>query len=482
MLVKFLVDRLGAKPLFLVCLVLGLITLIPIVFFPLSAVENVTASILFMFFLFFMLNFGYLGSEGIAQTYFLGLVPAEKMLDMGILYFFILGIAGASGTFLAGLLIDLFRFIGFSPFVSYKILFIIMMGLTILALTRQGKMKPLGSLPLSNALEVIFSFRDLRAISLLEKLNKAKDADEEKVLIGALHDTPSHLAIDGLLERARSPGLATRTDSIRALEQLDKLGKNAENALIEDIINNPYTTAYISARTLGKHHCTAAIPRLRKLAHSGDYMLAGESIIALAKMNDEAFRPEIEKIIINTQNPRLRIMGSEALGIYHNADSIPVLLDILRGNDKMPYLRDEIILAVAAITDTQKKFYKILTRYLSNNSLASALAFDEIEVTHEFVKTTLNKKTISKDNVAKIIECSGNFQNAVSAYAKDKNGEELSLWITALPSEYSRSTAAIRSIFSQTVLDDELNSYDCLRLLIIHWAAQELKIFAAMAK
>ena len=482
MLVKFLVDRLGAKPLFLVCLVLGLITLIPIVFFPLSAVENVTASILFMFFLFFMLNFGYLGSEGIAQTYFLGLVPAEKMLDMGILYFFILGIAGASGTFLAGLLIDLFRLIGFSPFVSYKILFIIMMGLTILALTRQGKMKPLGSLPLSNALEVIFSFRDLRAISLLEKLNKAKDADEEKVLIGALHDTPSHLAIDGLLERARSPGLATRTDSIRALEQLDKLGKNAENALIEDIINNPYTTAYISARTLGKHHCTAAIPRLRKLAHSGDYMLAGESIIALAKMNDEAFRPEIEKIIINTQNPRLRIMGSEALGIYHNADSIPVLLDILRGNDKMPYLRDEIILAVAAITDTQKKFYKILTRYLSNNSLASALAFDEIEVTHEFVKTTLNKKTISKDNVAKIIECSGNFQNAVSAYAKDKNGEELSLWITALPAEYSRSTAAIRSIFSQTVLDDELNSYDCLRLLIIHWAAQELKIFAAMAK
>jgi len=482
MLVKFLVDRLGAKPLFLVCLTLGLVTLIPIVFFPLSAVENVTGAILFMFFLFFMLNFGYLGSEGIAQTYFLGLVPPEKMLDMGILYFFILGIAGASGTFLSGLLIDLLLFIGLTPFVSFKILYIIMIGLTILALTKQGKMKSLGSLPLSNALEVIFSFRDLRAISLLDRLNKAKDSDEEKILIGALHDTPSRLAIDGLLERARSPSLATRIDSIRALEQLNELDKNAEKALIEDITNNPYTTAYISARTLGKHRCAAAVPKLRELAYSGDYMLAGESIIALAKMKDEAFRPEIEKIIHDTKNPRLSIMGSEALGLYHNAESIPVLLDILRGGDERPYLRDEVILAIAAIIDTQKTFYKIFIRYSSNNSLASALAFDEIEAAHEYVKTILNKKKISKDNVTKIIECAENFQSAVSGYVKDKNGEELSLWIIALAEEPSRNTAAVRAVFSQTVLDEEMNEYDCLRLLIVHWAAYELRILAAMIK
>jgi len=482
MLVKFLVDRTGAKPLFLVCLVLGLVALIPAVFFPQSAVGNVTSTILFMFFLFFMLNFGYLGSEGIAQTYFLGLVPSEKMLDMGILYFFILGIAGASGTFLAGLLIDLLFFIGLSPFVSYKILFIIMICLTILALTRHGKMKSLGSLSLSNALEVIFSFRDLRAISLLEKLNKAKDSHEEKILIGALHDTPSHLAIDGLLERARSPSLATRIDSIRALEQMNKLGKNAENALIEDITNNPYTTAYISARTLGKHHCTAAIPKLRELAYSGDYMLAGESIIALAKMKDEAFRPEIEKIILDTENPRLRIMGSEALGLYHNANSIPVLLNILRRKDQMQYLRDEVILAIAAIMDTQKKFYKILVRYSLNNSPAATLAFDEMEAALEFVKTALNKKKLSKDNVMQIIDCAENYQSAVNDYINEKNGEGLSRWILELPNEYSRDTGEIKSVISKTVLDEELNAIDCLRLLIVHWAAQDLKIWAAMIK
>ena len=480
-IVKFLVDRLGAKPLFLVCVILGIASLVPVILFPQSALNNVTGSILFMVFLFFMLNFGFLGSEGIAQTYFLGLIPAEKMLDMGILYFFILGAAGAVGTFLGGLLIDFLLLIGLSPFISFKILYLIMFALAILALATHKRMKPLGSLPLSDALEVIFSFRDLRAISLLDKLNKAQDSHEEGLLLEALQDTPSHLATDGLLERARSPKLATRQEAVRALEKLNKLNKNAEKALLDDIANNPFTTAYISERILGNKNCTDAVPKLRELSRSEDYMLAGESVIALAKMKDEEFRPEIEKLVFESQNPRLKIMGAEALGFYHNSESIPVLLDVLRAKDQPPYLRDEVILAIAAIVDTQKKFYNILARYSADNALAATLAADEAEATIEFVNKALDRKK-SKNCVLTISSFAGNFQNAVDNYFKSGSGEELSRWITELPDEYSRTTSAVRAVFSQAVIDNDLSGHDCLRLLIVHWAAQELRIWAATLK
>jgi len=433
-----------------------------------------------------MLNFGFLGSEGIAQTYFLGLIPQDKMLDMGILYFFTLGIAGATGTFLAGLLVDFLLLIGISPFITFKILFLIMIAMIIIALTKQGKMKSLGSLPFTNALEVIFSFRDLRAISLLDKLNKAQDSQEESQVLGELHDTPSHLAIDGLLERARSPKLATRTEAIRALEKLHRLSCNAEKALIHDIENNPFTTAYISARILGKHNCKDAIPILRELSASDDYMLAGEAVIALAKMKDAEFRPEIEKIILSEQNPRLRIMGAEALGMYRNSESIHVLLDMLRGSNLPQYLRDEVILAIAAIIDTQKKFYKILARYsaaelVTQNTLAATLAIDETEAAFEFVTKAISKKK-AKFTASFIASYAEKFQNAVDEFIKKNDGAKFSRWILEFPNENARVGEIVKSVFSEAVIDNELCAYDCLRLLIVHWASHELRIWAVTVK
>jgi len=481
--VKFLVDRIGAKPLFLVCVIIGLVSIIPVIFFPSAAVANMTGAILFLVFLFFMLNFGFLGSEGIAQTYFLALIPPDKILNLGILYFFIFGIAGAAGSFLAGLLVDFLLFVGVTPFAAFKVLYLIMGVLAVAALAMQKKMKPLGSLPLRGALEVIFSFRDLRAISLLDKLNKAQDSREEELLLGALHDTPSSLAVGGLLETARSPRLATRLESIRALEKMQVLSTEAEKALIDDIVNNPFTTAYISARILGNNGSTAAIPLLRELAVSDDYMLAGEAIIALAKMKDETFRPQIEQIILDTKNLRLRIMGSQALGMYHNPASISVLLEILRTADLPPYLRDEVVLSIAAIIDTQQKFYRILVRYKSDNSLSGALAMDEVEASNEYVNSILSaKKKVSKDTVFAITSHAGNFQNAVSRYVKDSAGDDLSRWILELPDEYCKNGNVVKPVFSGAVLDGGLSVHNCLRLLIVHWAAQELRIWAAKVK
>ncbi|MDR0376623.1 MAG: MFS transporter [Spirochaetaceae bacterium] len=482
LLIKFLVDRIGVKPIYIVCTIVGLVGMIPIVFFPPSALDNTPSVILYLTFIFLIINFGFLGAEGIAQTYFLALIPAEFMMDMGILYFFMFGVSGAAGSFLAGIVLDALTGVGVSHFISYKILYggLIVMTVGILALQR--KLAPLGSLPFRGALEVMFSPRDLKAITLLEKLNKSQDTTEEEALLDALHDTPSHLSLKGLLRRARSPRLTVRQESIRALGALQTLNEDAETALMADLINNPYTTAYYSARILGTHGCIAAIPLLRELVLSEDYMLAGEAMIALARLKDEAFRPQIEELIATTHNPRLKIMGVEAFGIYGSPNSLSALLDVLRGANPPPYLRDQVVLSMASILNTQNQFYHLLVRFLEDTSLAATLAMDEAEAAVEVYHSALGgRKTGEKkrrleaiDKQAKIL------QPAVSAYVREQKGALLSRWILELPEEIAGTQVAV--ILSEAVLDGELLSHRRLQLLIAHWSAQELRAWTRRMK
>jgi hypothetical protein len=475
MAIKFLVDRIGVKPIYLVCTIIGLAGMFPIVFFPQGAVENLSTVFLFLSFLHFIVNFGFLGAEGIAQTYFLALVPAKHMLDMGIVYFFVFGIAGAGGSFLAGLFLDTCSFLGISVFFSFKILYILLIGITVLILFMQKSLVALGSLPFRGAMEVMFSFRDLRAITLLDKLNKTNDEGEEEALLEALHDTPSQLSIKGLLDRAKSPRLSTRIESLRALETLATLNEDAEKALVNDTINNPYTTAYISARILGNHRVYSAIPILRELAVSHDYMLAGEAIIALAKLKDEVFRPEIERIILQTPNPRLKIMGVEAFGIYGSPNSLSILLDILKEANPPPYLRDEVILAMASILKVQNQFYPLLLRFLEDESQISTLCIDEAESAFEFYASIHgNKLRLRKKSEKALLHKQGRaLVPAISAYVGELNGALLSRWIMDIPDGLCESVSQL--VMSEAVLDDELNTCGRLRLLASLWTAQKLR-------
>jgi predicted MFS family arabinose efflux permease len=487
MLIKFLVDKVGAKPILVICMTISLVTMLPIVFFPSAVIGYLTMGILFLFFLFFMLNFGFLGSEGIAQTYFLALVPPEKTLNMGILYFLVFGVAGASGSFLAGLLLDTLAGFGYSPTASFKALYAVIITLTAIAILMQRKLVSLGALPLADAVKILFSYRELQAISLLDRLNKVQDFHQETLLLGALHHTPSQLATKGLLARAQSPRLTTRQEAIRALECMEALSEDAEMALINDIATNPFTTAYISARILGNHACFSTIPLLRELAYSQDYMLAGESMIALAKLRDNAFRPQIEQIILDTGNPRLKIMGAEALGIYGLPHSLYTLLEMLRGADPPRYLRDEVVLAMAAILDTQNQFYRILVRFLAEPSLAPALAMDEAEAAYEFFNDNLSgwKNARKKNELPLLTQQANSIQAAVSAMVHDKDPSPLSQWIMGIPMESFANDPAFavaQAIFPEILLDSEMAPHERLHLLIIHWASYQIRVWTKRLK
>jgi hypothetical protein len=425
--------------------------------------------------------FGWLGAEGIMGTYFMGLIPAEQVMDMGILYFLGFGIAGAGGSLLSGMFLDAVTAISGSAILSYRILYIILILLTVVILFLMRKLVPLGALPFKGALEVMFSYRDLKAISLLDKLNKTSDFSEESAILESLQNAPSKIAIKGLLARAKSPRFTVRMESIRAIDALPSLDEETERALMDDIIYNPYTTAYISARTLGNHGVFHANALFRELAVSSDYMLAGEALIALAKLGDNAFRPQIEEIITATKNPRLKIMGVESLGIYGSPDSLSVLLDILRRENPPPYLRDAVVLAMASILDIQNKFYPLLIKFLANESLAPTLALDEAESAYEYFISVHGRKLGKKNlRIASLNRHAEGFKTAASEFIKNSSGGLFSRWILELPDEVIHSI--VQTVLSETVLDDELISHRRLKLLLVHWASHELRLWTNRLK
>jgi len=481
LLIKFLVDRTGAKPLFSVCVILGLISMIPVLVFPASIGDNFTSVTLYLTFLFFIVNFGWLGTEGIMQTYFMGLIPTDQMMDMGIVYFLGFGIAGAGGSLLSGLFLDAVTALSGSPLLSFKILYAILIVIAAAALFLMKKLVALGALPFKGALEVMFSYRDLKAISLLDKLNKTSNFGEEETILEALQEVPSNLSTKGLLVRARSPRLSVRMESIQAIDALPALSEDAEKALIDDIIHNPYTTAYRSARTLGNHGVFSAIPLLRELAVSNDYMLAGEALIALAKLADNAFRPEIEKIVLETKNPRLKNAGIEAIGIFRFPASLPLLLDILRGDNPPPYLRDEVALSMANILGIQNKFYPLLVRFLTDESQVSTLAMDEVESAFEYYMSVHGRKRSRKNSeLAALDQQAKVFQGAASNYIQNNNGAELGRWVLLLPEDLLDTV--VQNVLPEIILNDELVSYPRLRLLVVQWAAHELRLWTNKLK
>jgi HEAT repeat protein len=476
LITKFLVDRIGAKPLYVGCTIIGLLSLTPVIFLFPSAIESPATTMLFLTSVHFLISFAFVGAEGLAQTYFFALIPARQMLNMGILYYFVFGFSGGAGSFLGGLMLDTLSRLGFTVFVSFKMLFGLLVVLLAWALYIQRRMIPLGALPFRGALEVMFSFRDIRAITLLDKLEKTHDAEEEEELLEALHGTPSMLAAKGLLNRTKSPRLAVRTESLRALGSLETLSEKEAKVLQADVENNPYTTAYISARVLGSHGFFSAIPLLREKLKSDDYMLAGECMIALAKLGDEASIPVIEKLVQITKNPRLKIMGVMALGIFALPGSLSALLELLRSDDPPPYLRDEVVLALASILDIQKQFYPLLVKYVENPDMAPALVRDEAEAACEIYtasqKQAGRQKGVSAAAAKKLPE-------AIVSFMKDGKGAALSRWILLLPLD--REHALFQTVLSEAALDNELLPHGRLRLLISQWAAYQLRILAKKA-
>jgi MFS family permease len=172
---------------------------------------------LFLSALFFLFNFGTLGQENASQTYFFGAVRPQDQMNLGILYYLIFGIGGTIGSTVGGVLLDWIQAWGYGGVTSYRIFFSVIVVLALLSLLGTLRLSPIGSVGIRNALTVIFSARDLRAILLLNKLDRTTSIEGERRVIQEMSETPSFLSVEGLLQRLKSPSFLVRREALLAL-------------------------------------------------------------------------------------------------------------------------------------------------------------------------------------------------------------------------------------------------------------------------
>jgi len=376
----FLIDKIGAKPLYFLFFAVLTLVLIPMVVSPPFTTTwgvQVFACLVLLFF-----NLGQFGILNAGQTYFLAAIKPEDRLDLGVVFFTTLGVAGALGSILGGIVLQSIEgWLSGSSLAAedlqtrvFQIYFGAVALLSLIALLFLNTMENLGAYPIRDAVAAIFSPRDLRAISLTHRLKRVQSVAEEKQTLKAMGEAHSGLSRSDVLSRLRSPRFTIRTEALQALADLP-LDQEAVQALISEVKNHSYTTAYLAADILGSRKIVQGVPVLRKSLESNDFFLQGKSMVALSRLGDRPSIAAIRENLSATTNPRVIIHGASALELFRDVESIPVLLSKL-GTKMRPYVRDEIILSLAGILGFGEWFYPVYAGFLESAGTGIALLGD----------------------------------------------------------------------------------------------------------
>ena len=366
----FLIDKIGAKPLYFLFFAVSTIVLIPMIVSP--PVSGAWPVWIFACSVLLFFNLGQFGTMNAGQTYFLGAIKPEDRLDLGVIFYMTLGVAGALGSVFGGMMLQGLevRLAGSEPSRVFQIYFGAVALLSLVVLLFLNSMENLGAYPIRDAMAAIFSPRDLRAISLTHRFRRVRSVDEDKQTLKAMGESQSGLSLKEILASLRSPRFTIRAEALQALADVP-LNESAVQALVSEVKNHAFTTAYLAADIIGSRGVREGIPALRNSLDTHDFFLQGKAMVALARLKDRDSYGQIRAKLRETTNPRVIIHGATALELVRDAEAIPLLLEKL-GMKMQPYVRDELILALAGILGFGEWFYPLYVSFLE--SAASGIA------------------------------------------------------------------------------------------------------------
>jgi hypothetical protein len=376
----FMIDRLGAKPLHFIFTGITMLAVFPTILAP----EHIPLPIVWVFasLVFFFHNMGNFGVFNAGQTYFFSAIRDEERLNLGVIFYLIRGLASGIGALVGGFIIERLQHIqNIGDPLTFRIYFGFVTLIFLYSIVRITRLENLGAYSIRNVMSIIFSPREIRTVSLLNRLERSNTVSEEKKTIRALAASGSELSIEEMLNKLKSPLFTIRKEALAAFSTLP-LESAVVNALVSEVKNHPFTTAYLAADIIGKRRIQEGKPVLRKQLFSKDYFLKGKCMVALAHLDDRDTIPAIEHIISTTRNPGLIVDCASALAIFREPGSVHTLLLKLKEKTQ-PFMRDEIILSIAGILGFDRWFYPIYISFLENSTTGISHLFDFLK-THRF--------------------------------------------------------------------------------------------------
>jgi HEAT repeat protein len=449
LVMRLVIDRLGAKPMYVIFAAVSLASLVPALVSP--GIGSAVFPVVFLCAFAAVTNMGFAGQESAAQTYFFAMVPKDAIMDLSMLYYFILGGTGALGSIAGGAMLDLLSAAGFSPLVSYRVFFIAAALIIALGIQLQKRLQDLGSYPVRDTLAVLFSPRDMRALTLLRKLDTNEDPDEETGIIAELGEVASSVSADELLSRLSSPRFAVRYEALQSVASLERLGSRLKDALLSELKTGEFGTAALAARFLGKFGVSQAIPALKAALSSADYRLAGEAMLALARLDDEKSQYAVRDLLLSTSNPFLLVRGVQAMTEYGTAASVPILVDLLRNEALPPHVADETILSLSDLMGVPKKFYYAYGDFVREKGRAREILVDIID-----------------EYATRFHKDAGDLTGVVSAFIADSAAD--SRFVRWFLDSGKGHNGVFSALLVSVALDSGLNRQEPFRFFLCFWA------------
>jgi MFS family permease len=262
------IDRLGSKPLFFFFMVAATIGLVPLIASP--PLPSPFLWWLLAAGVFFLFSLGASGAGNAAQTYFFSIVSSRENLNLGILYQIVAGVSGAAGALAGGAFLEwLQKITSWHPAELYRLFFAFVVALSTATFLLVSSLENIGSCSIRDSIGIIFSPRDMRALSLLRRLGRSQSIREEQSVIDALAQSQSEVSIGQLLGKLASPRFIIRTAALNALRALP-VDKRVNRALIAEVRDHPFTTAYIAAEILGEKAVRDSLAAIRGIVQRTD--------------------------------------------------------------------------------------------------------------------------------------------------------------------------------------------------------------------
>lgn len=130
--------------------------------------------------IFLLIGLSVAGGSIALSHYFLSIVPDRERVSTSLLVYVISGIvAGFTGTFIGGGLLKLLRILNFSGLVVYRVYFFVIVLILIPLLFIIRQVERLDDWRIKDVLGIFFSFRDVRALFALNKLQTKSDGEQE---------------------------------------------------------------------------------------------------------------------------------------------------------------------------------------------------------------------------------------------------------------------------------------------------------------
>ncbi len=318
-------DRLGSKPLVFIS------TIFTMVFFALWAALPPTLHVIWFFVLGFFTNTFVALINLLTFRLMTQVMPDDEIVSFNSMVNFINGIVAFGVGILSGLLANVTQEVGlfFATNLGngYTLVFIFGFGLVLVEALVALQLQELGAYSSQAAAQVVFSMHGIRAVSMIDRLERTSDPAKRRMLMHTLGGNVNYLATSELRSILASPFHADKLEAVRAI------GDRPRKSLLDDLI---------------------------KVAQDDDSYVQLDAIAALGSYKkEEKAKNTLVELLLHGRWASVRSMASKSLARISDSDEYLQVVNELSHSAKHI---DEVIdyLIAKRFMDKEGTFYQEL--------------------------------------------------------------------------------------------------------------------------